>query len=464
MRGSGADLARRVARAVRQHKLFHPGDTVIVGVSGGADSTALLELLGDLPGFAPRLVAAHLNHCLRGRHSDEDEEFCRSLAVRHAIPFESRRTDVAELAGRQGLNLEDAGRRARIDFFEEVRETWGAPVVALGHHADDQAETVLMRLLRGAGADGLAGMAYRNARGYIRPLLEISRAEIEGFLTERGICWREDASNRDLSFLRNRIRHELLPLLAHYNPAVSGRLTVTASLLADEDDLLERLAEETFARVCTGDGDGWACDVASLAEHHPAMRRRLFRLMLERLAGNLDRITRRHIAALESLLDSSRPNAALNLPQGLAAVREYGVLRMRRLPPPATSPPPLCIPGPGTYPLPGGGSLSVTIEPVPSDYAAFPPHTACFDPAKAPFPWQVRRFRHGDRIVPHGMKGSKKVKDLFIDARVPLPRRRRTPLVFSGGTLIWVCGVRSSDLTRIDDSSARMVKAVFAEA
>ena len=464
MRGSGADLARRVARAVRQHKLFRPGDTVIVGVSGGADSTALLELLGDLPGFAPRLVAAHLNHCLRGRHSDEDEEFCRSLAVRHAIPFESRRTDVAELAGRLGLNLEDAGRRARIAFFDEVRLKWGATAVALGHHADDQAETVLMRLLRGAGPDGLVGITYCNERGYIRPLLEISRPEIEGFLTERGVTWREDASNRDTAFLRNRIRHELLPFLEQYNPAVRERLAATAALLADEDDLLKRPTEETFAQVCTRDNDAWVCDIGKLAGQPPAMRRRVLRLMLERLTGNLDHFSRRHVAALEHLLDSPRPNASLNLPQGVTAVREYGLLRVPRVPPPAPIPYLLHIPGPGTYPLSGGGFFVVTVEPALPDFAALPAHTACFDPGKAPFPWQVRPFQPGDRIVPLGMRGSKKVKDLFIDARIPLPQRRRIPLVFSGDTLIWVCGVRSSNLSRIEAMPACIVKAVFTEA
>ena len=456
-----ADLADRVARVVRQHHLFRTGDTVIVGLSGGADSTALLELLNGLPDLSPRLVAAHLNHCLRGPQSDNDEEFCRALALRHAIPFESRRTDVGELAGNQGLNLEDAGRRARIAFFDEVRKKWQATAVALGHHADDQAETVLMRLLRGAGPDGLAGMPYCNGRGYIRPLLEISRAEIEGYLTKHGLTWCEDASNRDTAFLRNRIRHELLPLLERYNPAVRERLTITASLLADENHLLERLAEEAFSQACAGGGGAWACDVGKLAQHPPAMRRRVLRLVLERLAGSLDHFSRRHITALELLLDSPRPNASLDLPQGITVVREYGSLRVQRLASPAPLPYLLQIPGPGTYPLPDVGALGVSLEPCPPDIAALPSHTACFDPVKAPFPWRVRTFQPGDRIVPLGMSGSKKVKDIFIDEKISSDRRRRIPLLLSGDTLIWVCGVRSSNLARVDSGSPHTIRVVF---
>ncbi len=463
MNGSSANLITRVIRVVRQHHLFQPGDTVIVGLSGGADSTALLDLLAGLPGFSLRLVAAHLNHCLRGPESDADEEFCRNLALRYAIPFESRRLDVKEYATQQGLNLEDAGRRARIAFFDELRVTWQATAVALAHHADDQAETVLMRLLRGAGPDGLAGMPYRNGRGSIRPLLNISRSEIEAWLTERGLTWREDASNRDTAFLRNRIRHELLPLLEQYNPAIRERLTATAALLADENDLLERLAGDLADRSCSGDGETIRCDIDLLAGQHPALRRRVFRHLLGRLAGNLDHFSGRHITALERLLESPNPNASLDLPQGITAAREYGSLLLRR---PCATPVPAAdeqlIAGPGRYPLPGGGSLTVTIEPAPSALSPFPPDSAWFDPTKAPFPWLLRTFRNGDRIVPLGMTGSKKVKDLFMDEKIPLPQRRRIPLLFSGETLIWVCGLRSSNLSRSDGSSSRVIKAVLA--
>ena len=179
----GTALVSRVERIIRQQRLFRPGDTLVVALSGGADSTALLDLLSRLPDYNLRLIAAHLNHCLRAAESDADQEFCRELASRYALPFESRRIDIKSMASDSRLNLEDAGRRARIEFLDEIRREYGATAVVLAHHADDQAETVLIRLLRGSGMTGLSGMAYRNARGYLRPLLEISRAEIEQYLT-----------------------------------------------------------------------------------------------------------------------------------------------------------------------------------------------------------------------------------------------------------------------------------------
>jgi len=457
-------LPARVAHSIREHGLITPGDTIIVALSGGADSTALLDLLSQLPEFSPRLVAAHLNHCLRGPESDRDEEFVRSLAARYRIPLECRRVDVKEFALRERLNLEDAGRRARIAFLEELRHSWHATAVALAHHADDQAETVLMRLLRGAGPGGLSGMPYRNGRGFIRPLLDVTRAELVTYLAERDMAWREDASNRDTAFLRNRIRHELLPLLERYNPAIRERLATTASVLSDEHDLLNQLTEEVVGRACTMDGDGFACAISPLTEQPPALRRRVFRLLLERLTGSLDHFTNRHISAMEQLLDSTSPHAALNLPQGVTVLREYETLLLRRAPvPSAPTMGELVITGTGHYPLPNGASLTLTPVPALVDVGPLPSDTALFDPDRVPFPWRVRAFQNGDRLTPFGMAGSKKVKELFIDAKVPRSKRGSIPLLLCGDTLLWVCGLRASQLARLDTTSTHAIKVVFSE-
>ncbi|QEM68085.1 tRNA lysidine(34) synthetase TilS [Geobacter sp. FeAm09] len=458
-------LPLRVARTIREHGLFAPGDTVIVALSGGADSTALLDLLSRLPGCAPRLVAAHLNHCLRGPESDRDEEFVRTLAARYRIPLECRRVDVNTYAQTERLNLEDAGRQARIAFLDELRHSWQAAAVALAHHADDQAETVLMRLLRGAGPGGLSGMSYRNGRSFIRPLLEFSRDELVAYLTARGLTWHEDASNLDTTFLRNRIRHELLPLLESYNPAIRERLAATAAVLSDEHAFLDRLAHQVVDQSCTQDGGTLACHLPTVAGQPPALRRRVFRLLLERLAGNLKHFSNRHIAALEHLLESSRPNAALNLPQGIAAVREYDTLLVRRTTEPPSPPAEaeLEITDVGHYRLPGGAHLTLTLVAAPAAVEPLPAATALFDPDRAPFPWHVRMFRPGDRLAPYGMAGNKKVKELFINAKVPPSRRCIIPLLFSGDTLLWVCGLRTSRLASLDGTSTRAIRAVFSE-
>lgn len=457
-------LISRVERTVRRHRLFLPGDTLVLGLSGGADSTALLDLLTRLSGYNIHLIAAHLNHNLRGVESDADEDFCRDLVSSYAIPFESRRVDVTKTAADSRMNLEDAGRRARIEFFDELRAKYDAAAVILAHHADDQAETVLMRLLRGSGMTGLSGMAYRNARGYVRPLLDITRSEIEQYLLERGLRWREDSSNSETAYLRNRIRHQLLPRLEEYNPAIRSCLAATASILNDDEALLNELTERAFSETCRiGEGKAVCC-IGQLRSLSPALRRRVLRHAFKLVAGTLEGVSRRHIDAVCDLLDSDRPNSKVALPQGVAAVREYESLLLL---PAGTATgvsaggaePGLLITGPGNYQLPSGGSISIEF----SGPALFPPAggSAFLDPASTPFPWLVRTFRPGDRIVPLGMSGRKKVKDVFIDRKIPLSERRCTPLLFCGDELIWIAGICVSESSRFDKSSTVTVQVTW---
>jgi tRNA(Ile)-lysidine synthase len=470
MNPADSTLVSRVERTVRLQHLFRPGDTLVVALSGGADSAALLDLLSRLQGYQLHLIAVHLNHSLRGAESDADQEFCRLLAARYAIPFEVRRIDVRKVAEESRLNLEDAGRRARIELFDEIRIKYGAAAVALAHHGDDQAETVLMRLLRGSGMTGLSGMAYRNARGYVRPLLDITRPDIERYLRGRGLEWREDASNSDTVYLRNRIRHQLLPLLEEYNPDIRSTLAATASIISGDEALLAELTEQAFAGSCrVGEGEGRVvCSVGELRTLNPALRRRVLRHAFKKLAGTLEEVTLRHINSLSDLIDSPRPNSRLALPHGVSAVREYdglmfahsddAVLRIR----PATVPEAefeLLISEPGSYQLPNGGSLTVEVTgatPLTKDA-----DSACFDPGRIPFPWLLRTFRPGDRMTPFGMVGRKKVKDIFIDRKIPLSERRRLPLLFCGNDLIWIAGVCASELSRIDTPSAATVQVTW---
>lgn len=457
---TASDLHTRITSAILSKELFKPGDTLIVGLSGGADSTALLDLLATLPAFPLRLVAAHLNHCLRGSESDADEQFCRGLAARYTIPFESRRIDIKAAAATGSLNLEDAGRRARIEFFDDLATQRGAATVVLAHHADDQAETVLMRLLRGSGMAGLAGMPWRNGRGYCRPLLEITRIEIEAYLAERRLEWREDTSNLDRTFLRNRIRHELLPLLEQYNPAVRNTLATTAGILAEENALLDNQVRLTARQTCRFSDSAAACDIPLLLSRPMALQRRLVRLMLSHAAGDLENITYRHLESILQMIASSQPNLRIMLPGGWAAVKEYGTLIIKALPDTAPDFRELVIPGPGSYQMPDGSTLRIEVVPPPRDPIGSP-GTAYFDAHRMPFPWRMRTFRPGDRIQPFGMNGRKKIKDLFIDEKIPPARRTRAALIFCGDELIWVAGLRTSNLGRVDELSSLVVKAFF---
>lgn len=246
-------MSRLIAR-IRSQQLFAPGETVVVAVSGGADSVALLDLLVQLQPENLLLVVAHLNHCLRGAESDGDQEFVAGLAARYGLPFACARADVAALARSERLSVEDAGRQERYRFLTGVARNFRAASIALAHHRDDQAETVLIRLLRGAGGTGLSAMAPR--QGLLkRPLLQVSRAELKCHLKEQGLTWRDDASNADTAILRNSIRHELLPALQRYNPRISERLAATADILASDEELLEGLTRSAWQQVARSEGD-----------------------------------------------------------------------------------------------------------------------------------------------------------------------------------------------------------------
>ncbi len=450
---------KKVLRLIEENTLFIPGDTVVVAVSGGADSVALLDILASLGDFRLNLVAAHLNHLLRGADADADEEFVRNLAGVRGIPFAVKRVDVRELARRERRSLEDAGRSARYAFFDEVAAARGARAVALGHHADDQAETVLMRLLRGAAGSGLCAMAPKSRDLYVRPLLGITRREIEAYLRDRGIAWRDDKSNKSADFLRNRIRNELIPFLSRYNPAVPERLAATAGALAADEEFLETAVTTAFASHAVCQTGMVILSAPGLMCEPRAIRLRLYRRAIAQLKGDLARISFSHLQSLDRLLFSPKPHLTLRLPDGVRAARSYdeisfafheetkSLLRDE-----------FTIDGPGTYALHGGALLTVEFSSLPADPKTLPATTACFDAEIAPFPWRVRSFRHGDRISPFGMAGQKKVKDLYIDAKVPMTVRRRTPLLFCGERLLWVAGVRRSGEAPISEQTKKAVK------
>ena len=460
MKLSDFALIAKVEKTIRLQRLIHPGDTLVVALSGGADSVALLDILSRLHGYDLRLIATHLNHCLRGAEADADQEFCRLLAARYGISFEARRIDILKMAGNSRLNIEDAGRRARIDLFDKISTNYRASTVVLAHHADDQAETVLMRLLRGSGMSGLSGMAYRNGRGYIRPLLDITRLEIEQYLRCCGLEWREDASNSDTAYLRNRIRHQLLPLLEEYNPAIRSGLAATAAVIRGDETLLRKVTEEEFRKSCRVEEGRVVFSVAHLAGLNSSLSRRLLRRSVMHIAGTLDGIWQRHIELVVQLTVSERPHSQVTLPHGMVALREYDVLALTRSPRFAAAiSDELLIDGPGQYRLPWGGSIAV--EPSSTTDIPEEAHTLLLDRSAAPFPWSIRTFHSGDRMVPLGMSGSKKVKNIFIDKKIPQSERRRVPLLFCANSLLWIAGVCCSELCRITTRSAVTVRVTW---
>jgi tRNA(Ile)-lysidine synthase len=305
-------------------KLLAPGEPFLIGVSGGPDSVALLDVLVQ-SGWRPHVC--HLNHQLRGADSDADAEFVRQLAQRHGLPFTIEKRDVAALVAERKLSIEDAARRARHEFFAVVAKQTGIKTLALAHNADDQVETFLLRLLRGAGATGLSGMELERPLGgvrVIRPLLGVRRNEILEYLASKKLPWREDASNADVRFTRNRIRHVLLPLLEReFNPAVRDTLLRTAEILRDEDSYLTRhVSDAIYSPAYSGD----EIDVEAFAGWSPAVQRRVVRLWL----GPEIELGFEHIEAVRELAVSDSPSAEVHLPEDLIVYREYDELKKAR--------------------------------------------------------------------------------------------------------------------------------------
>jgi tRNA(Ile)-lysidine synthase len=443
---------------IQRQRLFEPGETVVVAVSGGADSVALLDILVGFSKDNLRLVVAHLNHGLRGVDSDGDEEFVARLAAGYGLPFCSQRADVAALSRISGISLEDAGRRARYAFLAEVARKEQATSIALAHHRDDQAETVLIRLLRGSGGSGLSAMA-SSAQGQLkRPLLGISRAEIERYLKGRGLSHRTDASNFDTTILRNSIRHKLLPLLAGYNPKITERLAATAEILASDEEILDGVTEAAFSRLRNTDGIGLSLAIAGLSQQPRGLRLRLYRRALREVRGDLQRIGLTHLEAIDRLVLSERPNSRCKLPGESFAVRSYGLLHFNRhadLPEPGFA---TVIAGPGRHKLGNGGVLLVESVPRPASFDLGSRRVAHLDPLAAPFPWQVRGFTPGDRFTPLGMSGAQKVKDLFINEKVPTAARSRIPLLLCAGRILWVCGVRMAQEARVSPATGAVLR------
>lgn len=470
-------FADRVRRTIQRFDLLPPGTRTIGALSGGPDSVALLAVLRTLaPICSFSLVGiAHLNHQLRGAASDADEAFCLKLAADWGLPFRAARVDVRALANAEHRSIEDAARLARYRFLEEAARELGADRIASGHTRDDQAETLILRLVRGAGPRGLAGIFPRAGR-VVRPLLDVERHDVLEYLKLERIEYRQDESNKDLHFARNRIRHELLPVLKEKG---SGRIVEHLARAADifrvDADLLDDLAARAYERVVQttcpersrGEGARLAISLEGLAAEPPALQRRLILMALKAIApGRFS-----GFAQVEQVLDLAKttgPGAAVDLP-GVRAERQPSavVLRYRS--------------GQGSRPL-RGGSRGANERPVV--WFSYPlqvpgavaiPEADCEITAEAtpaadlPDDVQlrgrgevaivdadgltglvVRSRRPGDRFQPLGLGGHKKLQDVLVDYKIAQPHRDRVPLVVDNrDRIVWVAGLAVAEDFRV---------------
>jgi tRNA(Ile)-lysidine synthase len=438
-------VIERVAQVIERHAMLAPGTRVGVAVSGGADSVCLLHLLADLvPRWSLTLAVLHVNHCLRGAASDGDEEFVQDLAARLGLACHVRRVDVGRLVAETGGNLEQAARGVRRDFFLGFLKRGELDRVALGHTQSDQAETVLFRFLRGSGTAGLAGMRPATPEGFVRPLLETSRDEVRRYLTGRGIAWREDASNAERIFARNRIRLDLLPALARdWNPVLSETLAAVAHVAAGEEDYWEAEVARVTAGQLVAQPPAMLFRAGWLRGLPRALARRVIRAAVRAAKGDLQAIDVMHVERILELTNSAEGSGRLQVP-GLDVFRSFDWVRLA--PPGADRltdrdyEVPIKVPAELTLPH-GAGALSLVVgEPdgIPKAPASvYNVDVTELDWGRISGSLCVRNWRPGDQYRPVGHSRDTKLKLLFQQARIPLWERRRWPVMIHRNSIVW---------------------------
>lgn len=456
---------QKVIDFIRGQNLILAGDKLLVAVSGGADSVCLLHILARHRNeFGVEIHAAHLNHQLRGNESDADATYVSDLARKLGVPATVERRDVASY--RKGGSLEEAAREVRYGFLADVAEKLDAAKVVTGHTCDDHIETILLHLLRGSGTTGLCGLQPRSAFPYpekscrlelIRPLLKITRQETMGYCRRHRLTPRTDSSNESLSFLRNRVRLELLPLLRDYNPGIDRALLRLADIAGDDISFIEQQASLLWQDLVQKDGDVLYLDVNKMLTLPRALQRQVFRKAVKQLRGDLKDVEAEHIEAMiESL--SKPAGKRFHLPDGLTLSTEYGRLVMTATPA-SVCPLPL-IKGTASINIPGQTDLPgwrVTADVVEKSVSRNNGLTASFDFDKVGKKLIVRRRRPGDRFQPLGMSQTKKLQDFMVDAKIPRSWRDRVPLVSSARQILWVVGWRMDDRVKVTEKTKKVL-------
>ena len=445
--------------AVKEYSMFEPGETVLVAVSGGADSTALLNLLYSCrEHLGISLHVAHLNHMLRRQDAELDARFVEGMAQRLGLPVITEAADVASFAEREKMGMEEAARVVRYEFFGRMAEKVGAKKIAVGHTADDNVETFLMRLLRGAGLRGLCGIPPR--RGMIvRPLIKVWRREIEDYVGALKLVPRRDHTNYESKYMRNSVRLKLIPQLKIYNLNIKEIILQTILLLTEDNLYLESKGAEILNELAVSRNIGEIrIDIAKLKRQETILQRHVLRLAVEKVKGDLTQLSFNHIQEIINKLGSTE-RWELHLPDGIFAVGERNALTVCREKPKIMETKPfrylLSIPGEVKLEEVGRvlrGSFTERVEINAGTSTAYVDYNALGKEIV------VRGKLAGDRFSPLGLKGMKKLQDYFVDEKIPSEERGRIPIVESVGKIVWVAGKRLDERAKVTPKTKKIVK------
>jgi tRNA(Ile)-lysidine synthase len=447
----------RLTKTIRRYAMISPGDRVLAAVSGGPDSMAMLYALDDLKhGMGFTLSCAHMDHGLRP-DSGADASFVEAACANLGIACVIYKAELKDKMG-PGVNKQAAAREARYAFLESTADRLGAKRIAVAHTMDDQAETYLMRELRGSGSRGLGSIPPVRGR-IIRPLIGVTRADVMKYLSRRGVGYRVDPTNLKTGYLRNRLRLELMPALREYNPNIIETLARASGVMRDEDQYLDSAAALALdGMLKAGDDASLSLDTARFIGLHPALKRRAVRLMIERLKGDMLSLGHVHVEDALSLIDAGTTGRGVDLPGGVRMELSYkkALFTLND-----EGPPPFReeLRVPGSVEIPETGMVveaERVNEPSPpsGDSVAF----EFFDAQRLTGPLVVRSRMSGDTFCPTGMDGTKKLKEFLIDMKMPRRQRAMTPILVAGGDIAWVIGIRADRRFTTRESSAGLIR------
>lgn len=451
-------IIKTVKKTILKHDMIQPGERIIAAVSGGPDSICLVDILAGLSKEMDiGLFIAHYEHGLRPEEDTNETTLVREYTRSLSLPFE---TEKASGLSYNSSSLEEKARELRYDFLERTRKKFNAHKIAMGHNLNDQAETVLMRLLRGSGMTGLSGIPPVRDNTIIRPLIETGREDIIDYLEHRNLEYATDSSNNDNRFFRNKIRLELLPEMIKYQPGLIEILGKLAENLRDENSFFESQADKWVDEKIEQDKSGnYAIDIHLLKNLPSAFTRRIIRNIVKKHYKSLYGIDSVHVQAIIDLAANTKPNIPIDLPGDLIVRKEYNRLIFTSQ---------VSNPDSFTFEVKENGELYINeidktfmIEELSNNQQVTitnDTNTAFLDKDLLPYPLTIRNSKPGDKFVPHGMTGHKKVKDFFIDLKVPPVNRKQTPILLKDGNIVWICGYRIDDRYKVTPDTKRILK------
>jgi tRNA(Ile)-lysidine synthase len=460
------NLINRVTETVNKYKMIGCGEGIVVGISGGPDSVCLLHVLNNLrQRFSIKLYAVHINHMLRGYEAEGDAAYVKQLCDGLGVKLFAKSIDIKAVSKQNGISLESAGREERYKFFFEVLNNTGSSKIAVAHNMNDQAETVLMHFIRGSGLEGLSGMKPMREDGVIRPLIEIERADIEKYCMENDLKPRLDKSNLETTFTRNRIRLELIPcILKEHNPNLIKTLAVMADNNRSDNDYIDSMVNEALDKMINVEIDSISLPIDWLLSQHLSKQNRIIRRAIERLLGSIVDIENKHIAEIKKIIVKGNTGLKIDLPRGIVAEIVYKTLYIKKKQGSSI-----------TYEYPLVLNQKIYINELNICIYAYKIHanelqsieikrnTAVFDSDKLKKSICVRSRIPGDIITPLGMTGTKKVKDFFIDLKIPRREREKVPLLAMKDEIIWILGHRINNKYKCTPSTQEILVVTYSQ-